>query len=618
MERFQLNCYLYAPKDDFKHRLYWRDKYTEDEEADLKKLITEAKERNITFVYAISPGLDITYSLDKDVEALKEKLDQVKALGCTDFALLFDDIEPDMCGDDKGKYKTAADAQCDVTNKIYEWLNPEVFLFYPTEYCVSRTMPSLNKSAYLETIGKQLHEEIQIIWTGNHVVPREIRNEEIQNLTEIIKRKPVIWDNLFANDYDQTRLYLGPYDGRKVGLKKDLTGVLLNPNCEFEMNFVAMHTTAQWKLNRVQQFPLDSSSQDVEMEDQTESQGSTAVPEYNPRRALEKALIDWREEFYKRPQYSTYQAHMKETEDGDEMETGGKDKDKHKKTIAELDPLDLDDLYILSDLFCLPFDYGPRAVHFLKKAHWLISNVKLVKDGASEQKGSEWNEEAQHFNDCYRNLAILADKIINIPNRDILYDLYSYLSDIRSTLCLINSYIKWHGMRRKPKRVPFRPGEQEPWLFRGGLHGELRRLLPTEGRSDMFRRPEIRRATSRFFTVRPCFPSDPVDKEALYNVCRLTWDDGFSCFDISPGQSLNMDVESYPDLYADELIGGYLQESSDLCYVLEDELSICGFAVAATDGAEFQKKLRQNCVETLKEKYPESNEEAKASGFLSI
>lgn len=42
-------------------------------------LIKETKGRGIEFVYAISPGLDITFSDDKDVQALRRKLEQVTA-----------------------------------------------------------------------------------------------------------------------------------------------------------------------------------------------------------------------------------------------------------------------------------------------------------------------------------------------------------------------------------------------------------------------------------------------------------------------------------------------------------------------------------------------------------
>ena len=40
-------------------------------------LIKETKDRGIEFVYAIAPGLDITFSDDKEVVSLKRKLEQV-------------------------------------------------------------------------------------------------------------------------------------------------------------------------------------------------------------------------------------------------------------------------------------------------------------------------------------------------------------------------------------------------------------------------------------------------------------------------------------------------------------------------------------------------------------
>lgn len=43
----------------------------------LMTLISAAKEHSIEFIYAISPGLDITFSNQKEVSALKRKLDQV-------------------------------------------------------------------------------------------------------------------------------------------------------------------------------------------------------------------------------------------------------------------------------------------------------------------------------------------------------------------------------------------------------------------------------------------------------------------------------------------------------------------------------------------------------------
>jgi protein O-GlcNAcase/histone acetyltransferase len=75
--RFGLNTYVYAPKDDAKHRSRWRDLYTNEESNELTQLIHLAKQNGLNFIYALSPGLDIIYSSEKDLIALKRKFDQV-------------------------------------------------------------------------------------------------------------------------------------------------------------------------------------------------------------------------------------------------------------------------------------------------------------------------------------------------------------------------------------------------------------------------------------------------------------------------------------------------------------------------------------------------------------
>lgn len=77
MQRLGMTTYLYAPKDDSKHRMYWRDLYTVEEADHLTGLIQAAEEQGISFVYALSPGLDMTYSNSKEVACLKRKLEQV-------------------------------------------------------------------------------------------------------------------------------------------------------------------------------------------------------------------------------------------------------------------------------------------------------------------------------------------------------------------------------------------------------------------------------------------------------------------------------------------------------------------------------------------------------------
>ena len=92
-------------------------------------------------------------------------------------------------------------------------------------------------------------------------------------LTKVLRRKPVIWDNIHANDYDHRRVFLGPYDGRPSQLHPLLNGVLTNPNCEFESNFIPIHTFATWTKFAKNAFKAASDepmSLDQEAEKQTE------------------------------------------------------------------------------------------------------------------------------------------------------------------------------------------------------------------------------------------------------------------------------------------------------------------------------------------------------------
>ncbi|XP_065173924.1 protein O-GlcNAcase isoform X2 [Atheta coriaria] len=308
MKKWGMDSYVYAPKDDYKHRAYWRELYTVEEAEHLTSLITAAREQNIKFYYALSPGLDITYSNVKEILALKRKLEQVSQFGCDAFALLFDDIEPEMSEADKEVFQSFAHAQVSVTNDIYQHLGQPKFLLCPTQYCATRAVPNVTNSEYLNTLGSKLAQEIEIMWTGPKVISRVLTKESIQEITDVLRRPPVIWDNLHANDYDQKRVFLGPYSGRSPDLIPKLRGVLTNPNCEYGANFVAIHTLAQWSRCNVDgQRDLtlnDSVSADIKLETETEDgMSGEDVPltlsanMYHPRQALRNAITEWLPEF---------------------------------------------------------------------------------------------------------------------------------------------------------------------------------------------------------------------------------------------------------------------------------------------------------------------------------
>uniref|UniRef100_H3B628 protein O-GlcNAcase n=1 Tax=Latimeria chalumnae TaxID=7897 RepID=H3B628_LATCH len=319
LQKWDLNTYMYGPKDDLKHRLLWRETYSDQEAALLKSLVQAAQNCGVEFVYAISPGHDIIFSSTGDVELLKRKVKQVVDLGCKSFAVLFDDIDHSMCHADKEAFSSFAHAQVSVANEIYQYLGePAVFLFCPTEYCNSLCYPCLTKSYYLKTVGEELLPGIRVIWTGTKVVPRDVSVESLEAVEDVLKRSPVIWDNLHANDYDSRRVFLGPYKGRPSSLIPKLQGVLLNPNCEFEANFIPLHSLATWfksgrkarnqKKDRGNYSYLDTVVAVVVVVVSPEHNGCLTEPDdtvceaetsYSPQEALNMALQEWMKEINK-------------------------------------------------------------------------------------------------------------------------------------------------------------------------------------------------------------------------------------------------------------------------------------------------------------------------------
>ncbi|XP_015429236.1 PREDICTED: protein O-GlcNAcase [Dufourea novaeangliae] len=773
LKKWGMDSYLYAPKDDYKHRAYWRDLYTVEEAEHLTGLIAAARECGIRFYYALSPGLDITYSSAKEVTVLKRKLEQVSQFGCTAFALLFDDIEPEMSEADKEVFQSFAHAQVSVTNDIFQHLGQPKFLLCPTQYCATRAMPNVSSSEYLNTLGSKLAQEIDIMWTGPKVISRLLTVESIEEITEVLRRPPVIWDNLHANDYDQKRVFLGPYSGRSPDLIPKLRGVLTNPNCEYGANFVAIHTLAQWSRCNIdgKRDLNDSVSADIRLETETEDGvlrediPITMSPNiYHPRHALKSAINDWLLEFHKKraawgviakpqpcvaptipipiipsvntcmsltstttttsvpatstsvnnsshlqalaevcstvtvvtdsfvppsgpvmnslvsnttvvsesiiptistnvnnvstsnamslepmdcnttPNNSPAHAAKIHTEDDPMIEntstcseTSGSmqveidgtspvvngtqmivenDSENHDTTDntdqESQDSIDADkrltqeDLSLLCDLFYLPFEHGGQGIQLLQEFNWLKSNAHVVMRKAKEDETvsqsdiEEWHTRAAKLNDMCNGVNRLFQRLTYCNNRELLYDLYSYVWDMRGVVSLLNSYVKWLAFGRFPTTMTtftqgsytwfsngwketFMSGDQEPWVFRGGLTADLQRLIPVDSGNDLFvyKAPEV--PSSKIYTIRPYVASD---EAAVYAVCNKI------C-----GCTLSSAV-------ADRLVGSFLTLSPELCMVVEDESGIVGYALATLNVKTFNQKLSVSWLPELRMKYP--------------
>lgn len=581
-QKWGLNSYLYAPKDDYKHRMYWRDLYSPEEAEQIIALISAAKDHSVQFIYAVSPGLDITFSNPKEVAALKRKFDQVKEFGCTSFSLLFDDIETEMCPADKQAFSSFAHAQVAVANEVFQHLGePEIFLFCPTDYCAAFCTPSVSQSSYLHTVGEKLLPGIDILWTGPKVVSHKISVASIDEVSTVLKRAPVIWDNIHANDYDPQRLFLGPYKDRPTDLIPKLRGVLTNPNCEFYPNFVAIHTLATWC----------KATPDEELSDVEMTLDEEYDPCYSPQKALTLALTDWLQEFQSAAQSGgkhPVARLRKDLSDEEPMQTdigeGAYVPGPDENPLYTAEPLTLDDLKLLSDLFYLPYEHGLTAKTMLQELDWLKKH-SWAASGQTE-KTAEWSSRAQQFDKMCEAVVQMFNRLSNAPNRSILYDLYNYICDIKSGVGLARAYVKTLGGHGRPS-AHLMTDDPEPWGFRGGLSGEFQRMLPCHGNRDLFRHPPM----SAVYCIRPYCPKDKDKVQNIFREMQRTGDDKVPLMMQLP-------------LMSDCLLEGEIPPSPQCAFVVEDDVGVCGYALALTDAKPAAAKIKREVTDYVSKEFP--------------
>lgn len=386
-----MNAYMYAPKDDLYHRSKWRKLYPESILFELKELIESCQQKDLQFIYAIAPGLDIIYSSEDDWNKLLKKIEQIQRFGCSYFAILFDDIPSELSTEDQRVFPSFAHSQASVTNRLLDSLkktnSDSTLIFCPTVYCGHMANYNVTRNVYLNELGELLDEEIGFFWTGPEVVSTEIPVETIQELRTVIKRKPIIWDNIHANDYDIRQIFFGPYAGRPLELKNNVSGILSNPNCHFWANFNPLRTLAMYN-------------------NETDS--------WNSRQAFLDSTREWMDYFGN-------------------------------------DALIEEEILLLGDCFYLPSKMGD-------KGNRLVESVKQI----TNNEPNEWGKYLDNFIQIKSMLNSLCMKLVATTNRDLLYNFYQRLWELREEMEYVSKIIEWKmsgkNELKPPEFVPRRQG----------------------------------------------------------------------------------------------------------------------------------------------------------------
>ena len=264
---YNLNSYIYAPKNDPYHRDKWREPYPDDKIKELKNLVDIALQNNVHFIFAISPGLDLNYEGEKgeqDFQYMLNKLDSMYNIGIKDFAIFFDDLPVGQNGSNQAYFLNKIQNSL---NKKY--LNISYLLTVPTVYARKFMINGNSKiNDYTRDFSTKLNKNIIVLYTGDNIVSDGISDKNFNAAKNIYGRNLGIWWNYPVNDYyyhnNSTRfikLALGPIE-KLPHIKPN--SIFFNPMGQPILSKISIGTGADYALSTTTYNPVVSWNKVIE------------------------------------------------------------------------------------------------------------------------------------------------------------------------------------------------------------------------------------------------------------------------------------------------------------------------------------------------------------------
>ena len=240
LQQLEMNTYVYAPKEDYYHRVGWREPYPQDWSRCFSEFCKRASTSGINVVAGVAPGIDFDFShlsadrnegnSGSDFSILLQKSRQLLSLGASSLMLLIDDIDPDF-ERRKGHFRTEGEAHAALANRLADAL-PGTISVVPRIYANELSVDAVD---YLPSFTETLHPAIEIYYCGKTIVAAEPHPADIEELVGPVANGIVIWDNLYANDYCPRRLFTGAWQGRQ-----DCPDLVLNPTGMIETDLLLL------------------------------------------------------------------------------------------------------------------------------------------------------------------------------------------------------------------------------------------------------------------------------------------------------------------------------------------------------------------------------------------
>lgn len=229
----EMNCYLYAPKEDPYHRLTWKEPYPEDWCEKFRGLYEYGQQKRVRVLPALAPGLSYNYVSEQDYQLLLEKFRLYFSLDVSHIALFMDDIALTLPEESQNAFNSLGEAHGKLLARLLTDLRAErsdvVFWFCPTIYSDQFVEGKAVDSDYINDLHSTMPAEITLMWTGDRIIARTIEEENCGDISSLFGGNIIFWDNLYANDYAPLRLFLGNFEGRPRDFLAGNRGIMINP-----------------------------------------------------------------------------------------------------------------------------------------------------------------------------------------------------------------------------------------------------------------------------------------------------------------------------------------------------------------------------------------------------
>lgn len=216
MSDVDLNAYIYAPKSDTRLRSRWREPWSEADLDKLQRTAAEYKQAGIEFGLGLSPlGLSQLVAAHKgsrqwsnELAMLDDKLAQIDTISSDLLCILFDDMPSDG--------SAMAAAQLSICERICANSRAKRIIVCPSYYTNDPILEKLfgpRPCNYWSELGEGLAKEIDFFWTGEQVCSASYSEDNLQYISEQLRRPPVLWDNYPVNDGERLsrHLHLKPF-----------------------------------------------------------------------------------------------------------------------------------------------------------------------------------------------------------------------------------------------------------------------------------------------------------------------------------------------------------------------------------------------------------------------